>query len=134
MIRAISAKQYPNPLRHFQASHSAGTSGEPILFEAMTVENAQEEIRQRVIVFRVESQVLAVLESTAGEKGWHIPIIVGTAVAKIGGHEHTSSIEHSAIGLFCSLQVAQEISPAANESGFYEGKLAKLIFIEPVVT
>ena len=74
----------------------------------MAVQDAQEEIWQRVIVFVVESQVLAVLEPTA--RGPACSIVVGTAV-EIGCHEHASGIEHSAVGLFCSLQVGARKSP-----------------------
>ena len=122
MIRAFSGRNNnPSPLHHFQTCHCAGTGGEAILFETVSVENAQEEIRQWVVIFRVESQVLAMLESAAGEKHGHVPVVVGTAVAEIGCHEHASSIEHSAIGLFCPLQVGAGNLPSGERVRILRG-------------
>ena len=71
------------------------------------------------------------LESAAGEKHGHVPSELPLPRLDVMSTLVVSSIVPLASSAF---QVGAGNLPSGERVGFYEGKLAKLIFIEPVVT
>ena len=63
-------------LGHLQPSHGCFARGKTFHFEAEALKGAEVEVRERVVVLWVKGEMLAVLESTAGEEDWHVFVIM----------------------------------------------------------
>ena len=60
--------------------------------EAETLEHGDIEIRQRIVVFAVEGQVLPVPEAAAGQKNGQVAVVVGAAV-HVRSHQHHRPVQ-----------------------------------------
>ena len=81
---------------HLKAAQGACARGEPVDFESQTLQQADVQVRQRVVVPLVECQVLAVFESAARQQNGHVAVIVVGGVPQITGEEDRGLIEQTA--------------------------------------
>ena len=84
----------------------------------MALQSADIKLRKRVVVFLIECDVLAVLESASSEQHRHIAIIVGAGVAEIRRQQHIGLIEKAATTFVGFLESSDESAPGLNQFGF----------------
>ena len=86
-------------LHHLQPFHRPGAAGELVTFNAQPLQHRDEQIRQRIVVGFVESEVLAVFESAAGQQHRQVVIVVVVAVAEIAAVEDLRAVEQRGVAL-----------------------------------
>lgn len=68
-------------LNQIKAGHGAFAGGEVLGFDSLAVEEAHEEVWERVVFLLVEGEVLAVTEAAAGEEDGHVAVVMRAGVA-----------------------------------------------------
>jgi hypothetical protein len=87
-------------LRHsLKSSKRSGTRCELVNFQPELLQHCYVQIRQRVVVFGVKGQMLAVFETAARENDWQIAIVVTTAMHVRTEHHHCA-VEQVGVTLF----------------------------------
>ena len=84
-------------LREFQPAHGAGGGREPIRFDSHPLQHADVQVGQRIVVLRVESEILPVAETAAGQDDGHVGADVGVGVAEVGTVQHHGAIEQRVV-------------------------------------
>ena len=119
--------------RHFQSAERTVAGGEAVGLDAEALEDADEEIRQRIVLILVEGEVLAVFESTACEQGREVGVRVGVRVAHAGSVENRSPVEEGAIYAFRRGETVEKVRKFLELGFFDETQLGKLVRLVAVV-
>ena len=80
-----------------------------VRLDAQPVEHREVEIGQRVVVYRVENEVLTMLEATTGKEGREVGRCVGVAVTEIGAVKHHGTIQQGFAFLGHRLQADKKV-------------------------
>src|SRR4051812_10868500 len=83
----------PPLLHHLEPPHRSSSRRELLSLQTHPLQHGEEQVGQRVIVFRVESEMLAVLEPSPGEQRRQICRYMRIGVSEIGSIEHHCPVE-----------------------------------------
>src|SRR5437899_2261993 len=95
--------------RHLQPAHGAGRGGEPVGFKPHPLQHRDEEVRERIIVLRVEADVLAVPESAAREDRRHVRRHVRVRIAQIRTINNHRAVEQGLAIFVHRLELGEQI-------------------------
>ncbi len=92
---------------------------ELIRLDSQTLEHADEQIRQRIIPLSVKDQMLAVLESAAGEQDRQVVVAMGVGVAHARSLQNRGLFEERAAAVGAGLQRAEKLAEDPELSLFH---------------
>jgi hypothetical protein len=97
-------------LNHVQTTHGAGAGGEFVGFEAHALQHGDEEVRQGVVAFAIESQVLSVLETTTRTDHGQIRGHVRVGIPEVRAVNDHRAVEQRVATFLDRLQVGEKLS------------------------
>ena len=91
-------------LRHFQAGEASAAAGEGVRLNPHALHHAHEQIAERSVVVALEGEMLAMLESPAGEQNGQVGIVVNVRIAHVAAVEHHGAVKQPLAILFLAGQ------------------------------
>ena len=118
---------------HFQSAHGCGAAGEAAGFDAEALQEGDVEVGQRIVLFRVKGEVLAVLETSASEQRGQVVVRVRIGAAHVGAVKYGGAVKQGAALFGDAAQTAEKGGEIAELRFLNAAQLAELLLAMPVV-